>query len=85
MVKLPEHRPLVRALPLVLLAFSSGARSNPDLGTTDSAGLFLAVIGLIVLLLGLHHLRDLRSKTLTPPGYRGRSSRRSSRTARYKS
>jgi hypothetical protein len=84
MVKLPEYRHLARSLLLLPLVYSSKAHSNSDLGTTDSAGLALAALGLIVLLLGLHHLRDLRTKTLMPPGYRGRSSRRGSRPARHK-
>lgn len=85
MVRLPEHRHLARTLMPLALAYSGRAHSNPDLGTTDSAGLALAALGLIVLLLGLHHLRDLRSKTLMPPSHRGRSSRRGSRPARHKS
>lgn len=61
---------------LTLGALSASAYADPDMGTTDSAGLVLAVLGLVVLLLGLHHLRDLRTKTLMPPGYRHRPLKR---------
>ena len=78
MVGLQVDRRWIHSLPLsmLLLLHSGSAYSNPDLGTRGSAGVILTVLGLAVLLLGLHHLRDLRSKTLTPPGYRGRAPRR---------
>ncbi len=79
MLRLIGRRHWVRDLAFVLTVSIGRVEANPDLGATDSAGVLLAVLGLVVLLLGLHHLRDLRHKTLMPPGYRGRHLRRGAR------